>query len=73
MNGDLGSVVYSEAMENIGLCNLQIGLSLFVQEYAYNDSQSYDIREDQVDWILVSFSRPFYPILSYPYFSLEKK
>jgi hypothetical protein len=64
---DFGGVVCSGMMENIGLCNLQIGLSLFVQEYAYNDSESYDIREDQVGWI--SIPRPYY-IHSYPKLSL---
>lgn len=43
------------AMDNIGLCNLQIGLSFFVQEHTHNGSISRDPKEDKVGRIRLSF------------------
>lgn len=51
----LRTVVQHKAMDNLGLCNLQIGLSFFVQEHTHNGSISRDPREDKVGRIRLSF------------------
>lgn len=51
----LRTVVQFKAMDNVGLCNLQIGLSFFVQGHTHNGSLSRDPREDKVGRIQLSF------------------
>ena len=48
-----GTRVYLEAMDNVGVCSLQIGLSLLVQDCAHNGSLTFDGREDKVGWIAI--------------------
>lgn len=49
------TVVQFKAMDNVGLCNLQIGLSFFVQEHTQYASISRDPREDKVGRVQLSF------------------
>lgn len=58
-----------EAMDNVGLCNLQIGLSFFVQdiERTRKVSLTRDAREDKVGWIPLYILSSFYPTYTTSY------